>query len=675
MAHRQFRFTGCLPIPRTMHAVRAFLATTGLLLAMLGQTGAAPSAAPAGSPPPPAAPPASAAGRIKITKLADLPPRTYEVKGKPSELIRDDAAMLTLAAKVETDIRADLARFDIEDASTLRRLYGTLLDSAILKKDFKTARDLIDRIRNLQEKPAEKLTSGLVTGALVDALDKPGDAFAKTFRENLDKALAPLPFADVQNNLKSTKAGAEILSANLIAGSVASTIDPVAADGKISQDFASEMIRSAYLLAYFVPNKDVIAQAFAARLDANKSEKKADIWADHDVTLDSSAELTPVVVGIWDSGSDVRIFKDRLFVNSREIPGNGKDDDGDGYVDDVNGIAWTLHSDISTDLLLPIGDVATVDSKYKADMKGIVDLEANVDSPEAAALRKKMAGLPQADVKPFLEGLNQYGMYAHGTHVAGIAVRGNPAARIIVVRNTFDHHLIPEKPTIEQARKDASAMVRSVEFMRRRATRVVNMSWGGDLKSIDNALEQNGFAGTPEERRDLAKKIYDVSYKALYNAVKDSRQVLFVIAAGNSDNDVKFEDVFPSSFQLPNVIVVGAVDQAGEQTSFTSFGNVDVYANGFEVESFIPGGETMKLSGTSMAAPAVTNLAAKIFAIAPGLTPAQAREMILNGSRSNKVGSKDVRLIDPKATLALAQASSRAETAASDAREKRPINP
>ena len=50
--------------------------------------------------------------------------------------------------------------------------------------------------------------------------------------------------------------------------------------------------------------------------------------------------------------------------------------------------------------------------------------------------------------------------------------------------------------------------------------------------------------------------------------------------------------------------VVGAVDQAGDPTDFTSGGrNVKVYANGFQVESYVPGGGTMKMSGTSMASP------------------------------------------------------------------------
>ena len=109
-----------------------------------------------------------------------------------------------------------------------------------------------------------------------------------------------------------------------------------------------------------------------------------------------------------------------------------------------------------------------------------------------------------------------------------------------------------------------------------------------------------------------------------------------VTAAGNSDNDVKFDDFIPSSFQLPKMIPVGAVDQAGEETSFSSFGPmVNVHANGFEVDSYIPGGERLKFSGTSMASPQVTNLAAKLFALDAKLTPVEAKALILAGCQKN----------------------------------------
>ena len=119
--------------------------------------------------------------------------------------------------------------------------------------------------------------------------------------------------------------------------------------------------------------------------------------------------------------------------------------------------------------------------------------------------------------------------------------------------------------------------------------------------------------------------------------------------AGNEDNSADFVEYIPAGFQLPNLITAGAVDQAGDETSFSTFGKtVVVHANGFEVDSVIPGGERLKLSGTSMAAPQVTNLAAKLFALDPKLTAIQAKAMILaNAERRGRVN-----LINPKATIA-----------------------
>ena len=105
----------------------------------------------------------------------------------------------------------------------------------------------------------------------------------------------------------------------------------------------------------------------------------------------------------------------------------------------------------------------------------------------------------------------------------------------------------------------------------------------------------------------------------------------------------------PAGFELPNLITAGAVDQAGEETSFSTFGKtVVVHANGFEVDIVIPGGEHLKLSGTSMATPQVTNLAAKLLALDPKLSATQVKAMILaSADRKGRVN-----LINPKAMIA-----------------------
>ena len=113
--------------------------------------------------------------------------------------------------------------------------------------------------------------------------------------------------------------------------------------------------------------------------------------------------------------------------------------------------------------------------------------------------------------------------------------------------------------------------------------------------------------------------------------------------------------MLPSGFGLPNMLAVGAVNQAGEETSFTSYGAVvAVHANGYEVDSYLPGGERMKYSGTSMASPNVANLAGKLLAVAPGLSVEQLIELVKLGA--DRSGNGRLHLINPKRSFALLRA-------------------
>jgi subtilisin family serine protease len=108
----------------------------------------------------------------------------------------------------------------------------------------------------------------------------------------------------------------------------------------------------------------------------------------------------------------------------------------------------------------------------------------------------------------------------------------------------------------------------------------------------------------------------------------------------------------PASLELPNLVTVGAVDQAGDETSFTSYGKTVILdADGYRVESYVPGGTKLKESGTSMASPNVVNLAAKLIALDPKLTPEQTIALMKQGATPSADGR--MHLIDPKATIAL----------------------
>jgi subtilisin family serine protease len=288
----------------------------------------------------------------------------------------------------------------------------------------------------------------------------------------------------------------------------------------------------------------------------------------------------------------------------------------------------------------------------KDQIKGMLDLRAAIDSDEASALKTRMSQIKPEEVKPFIEDLNLFSNYAHGTHVAGITAAGNPAARILSARMTYDHRMIPMAPTVELAKKEAVMYREVVDYFKATSVRVVNMSWGGSQKDIEAALEANGIETDATKRAELAREIFKIGRDSLYDALKSAPEILFVCAAGNSDNDNEFEELIPSSFKLPNMLTVGAVDQAGDRTSFTTFGgNVEVYANGFEVESYIPGGERMPFSGTSMASPNVANLAGKLIALNPKLTPEEVIALIKKGIQPG--GNENFPLINPKQTVGL----------------------
>ena len=150
------------------------------------------------------------------------------------------------------------------------------------------------------------------------------------------------------------------------------------------------------------------------------------------------------------------------------------------------------------------------------------------------------------------------------------------------------------------------------------------MSWGGSVKDIENALELCNIGKTPDERKAIARDHFEIAKNALTRAFASAPQILFVTAAGNSNENASFAEDIPAGIVLPNLLTVGAVDKARDEASFTSYGpTVKVHANGYQVESVIPGGEKLAESGTSMASPQVVNLAAKLLAVNPRLTPAQ----------------------------------------------------
>jgi hypothetical protein len=577
--------------------------------------------------------------KVKIQKLDDLPRHTYKVDGKAIELVKSDEAFARFAELVRKDVESDLAKFDIEDKTTLRRLNGLLMNLDVLSGHDEDALKRLKLVRGLEDKPAAKLTNGLFDEALIAARREAKDpsdlsALAPAFRRHLEAKLTTLPYDEVQDTIKESKAAAEVSNENLLTAYLESNIDPVIAKtGEISSDLVRFIVFTRHRLRVRLPlNRDSLS-VYQAYLDKHK-KSKPDIWAQRAITLPREGKYTPVVIAVWDGGVDTDLFKDQF----------------------AGGIAYDLDHKRTMGLLQPLGDVKPRLPELYKYLKGVSDRFASLDTPEAAEARKKLADLKPEEAKPFGEDIRLCNYYSHGTHVAGIALDGNPFARLVVARQTWDHRFVPKPMNVELAKAMAREWQETVDYLKdpERHVRVVNMSWSYDLKECESNLEANGIGKDSSERAALARKMLDIVKASLHDALKSAPDILFVCSAGNSDSDVAFVEQIPASFNLPNLLLVGAVDQAGDETGFTSYGKmVQVYANGFEVESYVPGGQRMKKSGTSMASPNAANLAAKILAVKPDLKPADVIALIKKGVTPISEAKRRIPLIDPRRTLSL----------------------
>jgi subtilisin family serine protease len=595
--------------------------------------------------------PAWAADKKVVRTEDDLPRFSYPVAGTASALVTaDDATFNAFAAKVGADVDEVLADYDVQDRATLRDLLSTRLALQVLSgTQDKAALETIAQIKALEDKPDAKLTSNMRLEALLKARiatgQASGPAFEKAFAEALTAEVTPLPWAVVGTRIKEIRSSTQIGSESLFLGRVQADIEPsLAKSHTLSDEPARTLLAIRLALKDALPLKAATLAVLGQDIAAN-NVLKPDIWAARDVTFTAADKLTPVIVGVWDSGVDFDAFPTQTYTDPHPAPQF-----------DAHGLAFDLESYPTHGALMPLTpEQQAAYPSFRAYLKGFSDLQQAIDSPEADALKAHLSSLSAAEVPAFLENLELYANYIHGTHVAGIASRGNPAARLALGRLTFDWHNVPLKPTEELVQRGADSYGVYVKWFRDHGVRVVNMSWGGTPQDYESALEKNGVGKDANERKALARHFFQIDSGALYAALKSAPDILFICAAGNSDANAGFSEDSPASFKLPNLLTVGAVDQAGDETSFTSYGDtVLVDANGYQVDSTVPGGARLELSGTSMASPNTVNLAAKLLALDPRLTPPQVIKLIVDGATPSADGRRHD--IDPKQSVALLKA-------------------
>ena len=190
----------------------------------------------------------------------------------------------------------------------------------------------------------------------------------------------------------------------------------------------------------------------------------------------------------------------------------------------------------------------------------------------------------------------------HGTHVAGTAgARGDNA--IGVTGAAWHASLMALRVLDSDGSGTVADAVAAYAYAGAQGARIVNASFGGP-----------GFS------------------RAEYDAIRVTRQVLFVAAAGNdgSDNDVTPQ--YPCSYDLPNVVCVAATGARDALAGFSNRGSrsVDLGAPGTSILSTWPGGYAYS-SGTSMAAPHVAGAAAAYLAHRPAAAPPAVRDALLAG--------------------------------------------
>ncbi|WP_243149921.1 S8 family serine peptidase [Thermaerobacter sp. PB12/4term] len=256
-----------------------------------------------------------------------------------------------------------------------------------------------------------------------------------------------------------------------------------------------------------------------------------------------------------------------FWVNRAEAAGQpGRDDDGNGYVDDLHGYDFTHH-------------------------------DATVFDP--------------ADGEE------------HGTHVAGIlaARTGNgegvaglaPGARLMVLK-VFDG----------QGQSDTGTVIEAIRYARRMGARIVNMSWGAPgptdptLCRVIAESPMLFVAAAGNEAQDLDATPF-------YPASCDAPNLITVAAADNRGYLPAFSNYGRRSVDLaaPGWFILNTVPGRDEPAA------AGLPPGPAPLEPGLGRGSYGWLSGTSMATPFVTATAALVASRYPWLTPVQLAQQVL----------------------------------------------
>lgn len=576
--------------------------------------------------------------RIVVRTAEEMPRHHYPVTGPALGFLQDEARFTALVEAFLADALEDLRTYRIEDAKARKELYRSICMAYLAKGRPEAALEYAEKVRGLETKESARWSIGPSIRARIAAekasgtADVENPAFRDAFRTALREQYALMPPEVARELLATIRASAATATRERLEAAITASMDPLIAggDGRITFDTARSLIDLHEALRFRIrvaPIAGEISDELLARGPA--ATPPEDRWTPRLVSLDPSEKATPTVIAIWDSGIDMSLFPEHAWRNVRERP-DGLDNDANGFVDDVHGISFSGGSVPIRDGLSSLwglsGDPDAMIDAFAAQL----EVTAGLDSPRAKALQERLGTMTPDELAAFSDGMQMLFFHVHGTHVAGIAVAGNPFARLLSVADSSmgagPGDLVDP---VAYGRRWAEFCRRNIAYLKAANVRVVNMSWGNSPRDCRALLEMSGIGDSAEERTRLARAMYGAMRAGLEEAIRGAPEILFITAAGNDDEDVDFAELIPAGLRLPNLVTLGAVDAADRLTSFTNTGgNLEFFANGHLVESLLPRGTRVKWSGTSLAGPQFANLAAKMLALRPELTPAKILELV-----------------------------------------------
>ncbi len=353
-------------------------------------------------------------------------------------------------------------------------------------------------------------------------------------------------------------------------------------------------------------------------------------------------------IAIVDSGTDMQhdLIAPKAWINSAEIPNNNRDEDRNGYQDDIYG--WNFAE----------GNNQVIDYSYLGtlndDIRQFFMIQAKAMRGEATQEELTWMRTIVQD-QEFIKRITVYGNFMHGTHVAGISARMSEAAKILAIKLIPTEVKLPGQELTKLQLQDKNLIEKLVKagidmVANQQMTQLEEISFYlGD----HGARVMNGSFGTGYPQ---AKMIVETVYKAITRGEPDAAQVekyakyfisslitngkkivdaapktLFVYAAGNDGLNNDEFGTSPANIKADNVLAVAATIDQVSIAPFSNYGKsmVEVAAPGVGINSAAPGNNYIEVSGTSQAAPFVAGVAGKVLDTNPELSPKEVKTILM----------------------------------------------